>query len=224
MKKYILLRKPGKRVGNRNLSCFIWLVSIFTFLNFSLIIAEADEVLFLMYTIYKNDTLFVNDLTVTNAPVLLPKDKGDYKIEIVDTKDVTIFSSKFDVKFLILSDPPRETNESLMLFKIPWNEAMKKIRFYHLDRLIHTIEICNKNNQCESKKGENTINCPEDCKPKPTCGNNKCELGENYENCPQDCPKPEKPGMSIWIYIIVGIVIASVIGFFLYKIKWEKVR
>jgi len=40
-------------------------------------------------------------------------------------------------------------------------------------------------NICESEKGENEINCPQDCKA--FCGNNQCEKNENYQNCPTDC-------------------------------------
>jgi hypothetical protein len=45
---------------------------------------------------------------------------------------------------------------------------------------------------CETKKGENYQNCPEDC-PKPViCGDFSCDKKENFANCPQDCPSGEK--------------------------------
>lgn len=199
---------------------YIFLIAIFIFWNIFLIEARAEEVLFLMFTMYKNDTLSVSDLRVTDAPVLLPQDTGNYSIEITDSTDKIIFSSKMDVQFIILTDPPTETDESLMLLKIPWNESMAKVKFYHLGNLISVIEICNKNYQCESSRGENTINCPQDCKPSAVCGNKICEkdLGETSSNCPEDCTY-EKPKTPIYIYIIIFVVIIAAIIGFLYKMK-----
>lgn len=166
---------------------YIFLIAIFIFWNMCLIEVRAEEVLFLMFTVYKNDTLSVSDLRVTDAPILLPKDKGDYNIEITNTEDKIIFSSRIEVQFIILTDPPTETDESLILLKIPWNESMTEIKFYHLGNLISIIELCNKNGQCESSKGENFINCPQDCPKSAVCRNNVCEAGETQENCCEDC-------------------------------------
>lgn len=41
---------------------------------------------------------------------------------------------------------------------------------------------------CESIKGEDYTNCPQDC-PKPVvCGDDICGVNENHLNCPEDCP------------------------------------
>jgi len=42
-------------------------------------------------------------------------------------------------------------------------------------------EQCNNNGNCDF--GENSLNCPNDCK----CGNGACDIGETPENCPSDC-------------------------------------
>jgi hypothetical protein len=187
-----------------NKAC-IFLIAVLVSWNIFLIGVKAEEVLFLMFTIYKNDTLSINDLKVTDAPSLLPKDEGDYKIEITNNKDETIFSSRMEVQFLILSDPPIETNESLIMLKMPWNENMEKIKFYHSDNLIHLIELCNKNGQCEHEIGENSINCPQDC-PIATTTTTTIPV--------------KKPSTSIFIYLIIIVIIIAVIAvFFLRKIK-----
>lgn len=38
---------------------------------------------------------------------------------------------------------------------------------------------------CEVSRGENSASAPVDCGP--TCGNGVCDLGENTQNCPGDC-------------------------------------
>ena len=185
---------------------YVFIIFALIFSNVFLATVKAEQVLFLMFTMYKNDTVIVNDLQVTDAPVLLPEDKGNYKIEIADTSDKTIFSTRMDVQFLILSDPPTETNESLVLVKVSWNEQMSKVNFYHADKLIHTIELCNKDNQCESSKGENTINCPQDCRLTTTI--------------PTTTTLPTgKPKTSIFIYIIIIAIVIAVAVLFLLRIR-----
>jgi hypothetical protein len=59
---------------------------------------------------------------------------------------------------------------------------------------------CNNNNICESENGENTENCPQDCRPSNPCNNDlTCQSwnGETTENCPQDCP-PFNPCNNNW--------------------------
>ena len=41
---------------------------------------------------------------------------------------------------------------------------------------------------CEVSRGENHVSAPSDCGP--TCGNKVCDLGENTQNCPGDCRLP----------------------------------
>jgi len=134
--------------------------------------AETENSLALTFLVYKNDTISVKSVEYTTANPLLPRREGNYKLDAVDDKGKIIFSQKFDVMFIILSEPPEETNESLMYMRIPWNENYFKINFYHNDTLIYVISlsdyICNKNGLCEKEKGETLINCPNDCFPTTT--------------------------------------------------------
>ena len=41
---------------------------------------------------------------------------------------------------------------------------------------------------CSSKLDETSTSCPNDCKEKVYCGDSKCDLGETRLNCPVDCP------------------------------------
>lgn len=210
---------------------------VFTFILF-VNSAMAEKVLVLMFTVYKNDTIFINEIGYYDTNIILPI-SGDYKIEILDDRNEILYSVPFDVKFHILTEPPMEVNESLIYVRLPWQEKFSTVRFYHLDKLMHTVNLsdylCNNNHKCESEKGESVFLCPMDC----SCGNDKCDLkfGESYENCPVDCPsgskdnycdkvfdgicdpdcRPEddadclKAKTSLWIYVAIGAVIAALI-------------
>jgi hypothetical protein len=184
---------------------YIFFAFFLIFSSIFLIEVRAEKVLLLMFTLYKNDSLSISNLQATDAPALLPENKGDYRIDITDNTNRVVFSTKMDVKFIILSDPPIEKNESLILLKAPWNEQMSKIKFYHLDNLIYAIDLCNKNSQCESSKGENSINCPTDCHPITTTS--------------IPVVKPKAP---IYIYLIIVAIVVALAAFFLYKIRVVK--
>lgn len=151
------------------------IVVLFTILLFCvtfLIKAETENSLALTFLVYKNYTISVKSIEYTAANPLLPRREGSYKLDVVDDKGNVIFSQKFDVEFIILSEPPEETNESLTYMRIPWNENYFKINFYHNGTLIYVVSlsdyICNKNGLCEKEKGETPINCPNDCLPTTT--------------------------------------------------------
>ena len=44
---------------------------------------------------------------------------------------------------------------------------------------------------CEPSRGETSESCPQDCPAK--CGDAICEAGENTMNCPSDCRIPSAP-------------------------------
>lgn len=46
--------------------------------------------------------------------------------------------------------------------------------------------------KCDSLRGEDYENCPQDCKKPIICGDNFCDENENFGNCKEDCPSGRK--------------------------------
>lgn len=101
-----------------------------------------------------------------------------------------------------------------------------------------TLETCPNDcitsNKCGdtncSRPEENADNCPKDCIV--SCGDKICEGEENQENCCKDCgcAKDEKcfnnkcikTKIPWWIWLIIGLVIASAIAFFIIYLNNRK--
>ncbi|MDI6825845.1 MAG: DUF333 domain-containing protein [Candidatus Aenigmarchaeota archaeon] len=88
-----------------------------------------------------------------------------------------------------------------------------------------TIQLCNKNNECEPRLGENYRTCPQDCPSGSEDG--YCD-GVSDGICDPDCTEKEdpdckKPSM-LWVYIIVGIVIIVLLIVFFMKIGGEEIE
>jgi hypothetical protein len=197
----------------------ILIAIIFLLLTISITEAKAENSLLLNFVVAKNDSIFVNQIKVIEAGTLLPKNQGDYKLEILDNSENIVFSTNFDVKFIILSEPPIETDEALMYMRLPWDSNSVKVNFYHNEKIISEIllsgYLCNRNNQCESSLGENQINCPEDCfEGTMTTTSTMPEVTTTLP-----IPKPSTP---IYIYLIAVGVIAVLVIFLISRIKIVK--
>lgn len=194
---------------------------LFVLLNYVNAKEILESVYYIYLIIYRNDTV-----TLTNFEVIdgIPTDfptiplELNYSILILSIKNEILFKAQLPVSFTAYPMPPEgephvevELNESIHYLRLPYFENANKIEIYHEDKLIFSYEICKVNEVCEEKKGETNFNCPEDCKPKSVCGNRVCETGEDSENCPEDCPTPGKPTRPMWVYLIIGVVIALVI-------------
>ncbi len=109
---------------------------------------------------------------------------------------------------------------------------------------------CNADNLCETKFGENALDCPDDCscgdalcdssedslscpldckEEEDTCGNNACDLDEDEVSCPEDCAAGpdgdggEPTGGSGWIWWVILIIgVFALGGYLFYTKKFKK--
>jgi hypothetical protein len=206
---------------------------------------ELQKIFAIHIIIYKNDTVGLVSFetsqgTLTDFPEITPvsEEQELYSIIIVSTDNKILFNKSFIIGWV--AHPFNKTdvilNESDKYFRLNYFDSASKIEILHDNRVIFSYNLCKPDGICDALKGENNINCPQDCLqtiattiPKPICGNNICEtnLGENFNNCPQDClpPKlPPKPKTPIYVYIIIISVIFVIIALFLYKIRIVKVK
>jgi len=196
-------------------------IIILVFLSLLLLSTKVDakESLALTFYVNKNGTISTESVQYAIADELLPRESGDYKIKIFDTDGNSLFSTNFDVQFVILSEPPIETDSSLIYMRVPWYNNSATADIYHNDQLIGEISlfsyICNKNAQCESSRGENQVNCPEDCfEGTMTTTSTMPEVTTTLPLV--------KPSTPIYVYLIaIGIIVALVI-FLISKIKIVK--
>lgn len=138
-------------------------------------VAAAEPLLVLNYAVCKNDSVMINSIKYADGTVKLYQVAGDeYKININDKNNKPIATLGIPVSFYVFSEPPKETDCSSGYQRLPWENETKYINFYHKNNLIKNIDIaeyilpnaaavCNRNNICEPEKGENIINCPDDC-------------------------------------------------------------
>lgn len=168
-----------------------------------------EKVFYFHLVVYRNDTATLTNFEVIEGiPTIFPTIplELNYPVIIFSIQNEILFEAQLPVSFKAYPMPPEgepeiivELNESEHYLRPPYFENADRIEIYHDDKLIFSHKICEINNVCESLKGENTINCPEDCITTTTeettttielCNKNgKCELrlGENYKTCPQDC-------------------------------------
>lgn len=210
------------------------IISLATFFALFSIAYAQGTTFFILFDICKNDTITIKDYGIQRIepPAYSERSGGNYSIVFVSTKEETVLKHDFDVMFLIHGievDPetgetkPKEVKLECaeIYLRLPFFDNTKRIRYTHYDKIIYEKDICNFNKLCEADKGENILNCPEDCGGKPTCGNKICEIGETQENCCKDCGCPSGYNcienkcikvLSPIVYFIILLVISSLIA------------
>jgi len=175
----------------------IVILSLFILLNYVNAQEMLEDVFYFHLIIYKNDTVTLDKFEIIEG---VPSDfpgislSLNYSILLLSTENNVIFRGQLPISFTAYPMPPEGQpevevmlNESEQYLRLPYFENIDRMEIYHDNKLIFTYEICDVNNLCEDRKGETTLNCPDDCELKITCGNNKCETGETQENCCKDC-------------------------------------
>lgn len=151
-----------------------------------------------------------------------PWDPNQMNIDMLDQTQSSIFSTGFTPEFLLLSDPPMELNETVVILILPYSTDAKYLKVYHygIEKISIDLqkELCTRNGKCDNS--ENYYSCPQDCSicakdgvcaslsydgccdpdcPASldldcSCPNRTCEEWENYKTCPKDCPSGGKDG------------------------------
>jgi hypothetical protein len=211
----------------------IFIILIFTFLP--IVISQSlDKIFVLDIYIYRNDsTAKLVDFKLTEGvPQSFPEPPPEfnYTLTIYSVDNQILFQKPIIVGFLVSIFPEGEKllDEVFLRLRIPYFENAKRIDIYRNNKKIFSYEICYINGVCDSSKGENSVNCPEDCKPKTVCGNKICEVGETKENCCKDCGCPSGytcienkciKTTSPLIYLIPVLIIATLVIIIILKSK-----
>jgi len=194
----------------------------------------SNTTFYILFDICKNQTTIFKDYgTLENYIYFNLYSFGEYQIKLLDNMDKEILSFNFSVSFEREAEELDPITGNLRSKKIildcieiylrfPYIHNLSKILVYKNSDIIGYLELCNKNNICESNLGENENNC-QDCKKitkEKICLNIKDSICE--ENCPED-PDCKIPTFSIpfWIFP-VSILVFSIL-LFIYFLKKSKI-
>lgn len=139
-----------------------------------------------------------------------PSTDTGYYVEIISSTNERLFKSNLGISFTIhyqifpgeeIPNVEEEIDKILINIRLPYFDNADRIEIYHDTTLIFTHKICNFNNICESSKGENTINCKEDCLTTTTTFSSSRSRTQTY------------------IYIVIIAFIVLLIVFLFYKLK-----
>ncbi len=186
--------------------------------SFAISSSEEDQYIYLFHLYYDNGQLVADrDYEIKYdivAEAFIPETSTTqfpYKGEVINFANQIVSTFQFD---------PRQGNTNLVRGKVsikaPYFADAQKVIFYNFqDQAVLTVFVsessfCNDDGVCNDSVGEDTKNCPLDCKeatPVPTVTTEPPESGQG----------------SIWkslIYVLIGGVI---VGFW-YGWKWYKRR
>ena len=131
-----------------------------------LVSAESSLHLNIYLYINVNDTVKLLNLSILSGPEIpLFYPEGNFTFQILSRGGQIVYQKNFSVDFVILSDPPIFTNETIILLSAPILPNMQTIRLFKGKKLIleENIEkfLCNHNAKCENF--ENFYSFPDDC-------------------------------------------------------------
>jgi hypothetical protein len=212
-----------------------WLFGIIILLLFIPVVIYAQETKNFEFNLefYQNDTVILNNFNLIEGRKTEYLPEGKYSFKLFDEQGSILLEKKFDVKFIIFTEPPRLLDHIPVILRIPYTSDASKIIFYHDSTIIYQKEIkdmiCNRDKICNGF--ENYLSCPEDCPSGSrdnycdkildgicdpdcakevdidcTCGNNICDLKENAENCPKDC-KPKNEMITLLLISLIAIAL-----------------
>lgn len=90
-------------------------------------------------------------------------ESGDYMLSVNDAAGTPLWSRNYDLRFITLSDPPRNAEYEIINEKIAYDEKMYEIAFYKDNQLLlqKYLDVCDYNAKCDKK--ENAVSCASDC-------------------------------------------------------------
>ena len=121
----------------------------------------------LEFTIYKDDTVELNKIQVLPGVAHeIPRGiiSSDYVLHVLDSNRNIIKEAHLPVSFLLLSDPPQETDRSRTWLELEYDSSWRFLEIYHGDSRIFQKDmgpLCNGDSRCDPE--ESWISCPGDC-------------------------------------------------------------
>jgi len=124
-------------------------------------------------TVYKNDSVVLEELRIVRGGDSPYSSAGGYRLEILDGNGEKLFEDSYNLRFMMFSDPPEMMDFSTLYLKPEYTPEMKTIKLYHDEREIFSQEI----NLCDN--------------------DGVCNEHETFLSCPSDCPLDERDGICI---------------------------
>lgn len=146
--------------------------------------AFAGKIIDVELIVFQNDTVIEKNVNITEGRYSQVWKSGEYELEFLDKEGKLTGQQSIDIVFgysgpVFLNEPKPDDNlfDSYFLsYRHPYSPEIKTIMLLHFDKIIfsknidiaeytlpNSAAVCNRNNICEPEKGENIINCPEDC-------------------------------------------------------------
>lgn len=90
-------------------------------------------------------------------------ESGSYMLSVNDAAGAPLWSRNYGLRFITLSDPPRNAEYEIISEKIAYDEKMYEIVLYKDNGLLlrKYLDVCDYNSRCDKK--ENAVSCPSDC-------------------------------------------------------------
>ena len=129
--------------------------------------ANAQMVCELEFTIYKDDAVELNKIQVRPGTAsIIPSGtiSSDYTLHVLDSNRNIIKEAHLPVSFLVLSNPPQETNRSRIWLEVEYDSSWRFLEIYRGDFRIFfkdLVSLCNEDSICNLQ--ESWISCPQDC-------------------------------------------------------------
>lgn len=173
---------------------------------FALLLAQAisaSEVVLVGFDIHKDGSVALTALSAVEGVRQRAgiSNSGEYELRVEDASGAAIDSLRFDTSFILLSDPPVQSNVSSHLYRLNYTPGASRIRVM--------------------KGGNEIFRAP--IPPLGSCNNNGiCESGENSFGCLHDCDYGGAPLPLAWLGA-AGVVACAAIAFFLLRKKGRHV-
>ncbi len=125
---------------------------------------NAEEVLSIDLEVYKNDSVIVNSIALTEENPTIYVDPGEYKLKILNSEEEVIIEKPIMLSFMVMTDPPKPVDSYPLSLRLPYDPEMRILKLFNGDREIFSapIEICNNDGVCQIGF-ENFLSCSSDC-------------------------------------------------------------
>jgi hypothetical protein len=200
----------------------------------SFVFADSSMHLDIYLYINTNDSAKILNISILPGPETpVFYSKGNYTFQALSKSGRVVYEKNLSIDFIIFSDPPKFTNETIVFFSIPLSSDLQTIKLFKNKRLIFEENIqkflCNNDGKCDNF--ENFYSCPSDCPSGSK--DNVCDAlidGRCDPDCNVDVDLDCNPILKQklissqfpWVLIIVGGIIIFLIVLFIIKIKSKK--
>ncbi|MBU2638902.1 MAG: hypothetical protein KJ955_08055 [Nanoarchaeota archaeon] len=154
-------------------------------------------------------------------------ESGNYRLEIKDAAGAALWARNYDVKFVILTNPPQITDYEIITEKIEYDSKMYEMYFYRdSDVLLHRyLDFCDANGFCDRK--ENAVSCPADCSVADYDGiciakdDGICDPDCIADN---DCMRLEQKRKKLWVSALIAFAVSVIGGICFVHFEKKKVK